>query len=115
MQTYSQTPTNIVRAAGWYLESGKRRLALDHLPRLAATLPVSTDALVREPVAQDPRVCGSSHTRRGVTYWPLTRRGPAAGLHTFKIRVTSRRRKPPTELPVHKGQEWIYGHCQVGD
>jgi transcriptional regulator with XRE-family HTH domain len=90
------------------LESGKRRLALDHLPRLAAALSVSTDELVREPTAEDPRVRGSSHTRHGVTYWPLTRQGPAGGLHAFKIRVTSRRRKPPTELPVHEGQEWIY-------
>src|ERR1700760_965261 len=90
------------------LESGKRRLALDHLPRLAAALSVSTDELVREPVAEDPRVRGSSQTRHGVTYWPLTRKGPAGGLHTFKIRVSSRRRKPPTELPVHEGQEWIY-------
>jgi transcriptional regulator with XRE-family HTH domain len=90
------------------LESGKRRLALDHLPRLAAALSVSTDDLVREPAAEDPRVRGSSQTHHGVTYWPLTRQGPAGGLHTFKIRVSSRRRKPPTELPVHEGQEWIY-------
>jgi transcriptional regulator with XRE-family HTH domain len=90
------------------LESGKRRLALDHLPRLAAALSVSTDELVREPAAEDPRVRGSSQTRHGVTYWPLTRQGPAGGLHTFKIRVSSRRRKPPAELPVHEGQEWIY-------
>jgi transcriptional regulator with XRE-family HTH domain len=90
------------------LESGKRRLALDHLPRLAAALSVSTDQLVREGAADDPRVRGSSHTRHGVTYWPLTRQGPAAGLHAFKIRVSPRRRKPPYELPVHEGQEWIY-------
>src|SRR5271163_4445909 len=63
------------------LESGKRRLALDHLPRLAAALSVSTDELVREPVAEDPRVRGSSQTRHG---------------------------NPPAELPVHEGQEWIY-------
>ncbi|MGK2853173.1 MAG: helix-turn-helix domain-containing protein, partial [Microbacteriaceae bacterium] len=31
------------------LESGKRRLALDHLPRLALALSVSTDELLREP------------------------------------------------------------------
>ena len=55
------------------LESGKRRLALDHLPRLAAALSVSTDELVREPVAEDPRVRGRSQTRHGVTYWPLKR------------------------------------------
>jgi transcriptional regulator with XRE-family HTH domain len=90
------------------LESGKRRLALDHLPRLAAALSVSTDELIREPEAEDPRVRASSHTRHGVTYWPLTRQGPAGGPHAFKIRVSTRRRKPPAELPVHEGQEWIY-------
>jgi transcriptional regulator with XRE-family HTH domain len=90
------------------LESGKRRLAIDHLPRLAAALSVTTDELLRAPEAEDPRVRGSSHTRDGVTYWPLTRQGPASGLHAFKIRVSSRRRKPPAELPVHEGQDWMY-------
>src|ERR1700739_852579 len=90
------------------LESGKRRLALDHLPRLAEALSVSTDELLRAPEAPDPRVRGSSHTRHGVPYGPLTRSGPAGGLHAFKVRISVRRRKPPAELPVHEGQEWIY-------
>ncbi len=90
------------------LESGKRRLALDHLPRLASALSVSTDELLRAPEAEDPRVRGSSHTVHGVTYWPLTRGGPAGGMHAFKIRVSARRRTPPDELPVHDGQEWLY-------
>jgi transcriptional regulator with XRE-family HTH domain len=90
------------------LESGKRRLALDHLPRLAQALSVSTDELLRPPESADPRVRGSSHTRHGVTYWPLTRSGPAGGLHTFKVRISVRRRKPPAALPVHEGQEWMY-------
>jgi transcriptional regulator with XRE-family HTH domain len=90
------------------LESGKRRLALDHLPRLASALSVTTDDLMRAPEAEDPRVRGASHTRDGVTYWPLTRSGPAGGLHTFKIRVSTRRRTPPDPLPVHDGQEWLY-------
>jgi transcriptional regulator with XRE-family HTH domain len=90
------------------LESGKRRLALDHLPRLAAALSVSTDDLLREPESPDPRVHATSHTRRGVTYWPLTRHGPGAGLHAFKIRVSPRRHTPPAELPVHEGQDWMY-------
>src|SRR4051794_12730972 len=90
------------------LESGKRRLALDHLPRLAAALSVSTDELMRAPEAEDPRVKSSSHVRDGVTYWPLTRQGPANGLHAFKIRVSARRRTPPETLPVHDGQDWIY-------
>ena len=98
------------------LESGKRRLALDHLPRLATALAVSTDELMRAPETDDPRVRGTSHTRDGVTYWPLTRGGPAGGLHTFKIRVSTRRRTPPTELPTHDGQEWLYvlsGHLRL--
>ncbi|MFC7675727.1 helix-turn-helix domain-containing protein [Mycolicibacterium sp. GCM10028919] len=90
------------------LESGKRRLALDHLPRLASALSVTTDELMRAPEAEDPRVRGASHTAHGVTYWPLTRGGPAGGLHAFKIRVSTRRRTPPDELPVHDGQEWLY-------
>ncbi|MGB5797256.1 MAG: XRE family transcriptional regulator [Mycolicibacter algericus] len=89
------------------LESGKRRLALDHLPRLAEALSVSTDELLRAPEHRDPRVRGAAQTRHGITYWPLTRHGPAGGLHAFKIRVNVRRRRP-SELPVHEGHEWMY-------
>src|SRR6201991_164804 len=70
------------------LESGKRRLALDHLPRLAEALSVSTDELLRSPEADDPPVKGSSHTRDGITYWPLTKQA-AGGLHAFKIRISA--------------------------
>ena len=90
------------------LESGKRRLALDHLPRLAVALSVSTDELLRAPEAPDPRVRGSAHTHNGITFWPLTRQGPAGGLHAFKVRISARRRKPPAQLPIHEGQEWMY-------
>lgn len=90
------------------LESGKRRLALDHLPRLAAALSVTTDDLLRAPEAEDPRVRGSAHTLNGVTFWPLTRQVPAGGLHAFKIRVSARRRTPPPNLPVHEGHDWMY-------
>lgn len=90
------------------LESGKRRLALDHLPRLATALSVTTDELLRAPETEDPRVKGSSHTHHDITYWPLTRHGPAGGLHAFKIRISARRNKPPTEFPVHEGRDWMY-------
>ncbi|HEU4363581.1 MAG TPA: helix-turn-helix domain-containing protein [Mycobacterium sp.] len=89
------------------LESGKRRLALDHLPRLAEALSVSTDELLRTPRPPDPRVRGAAHTHRGITYWPLTRHGPAGELQAFKIRISVRRRLP-NQLPVHEGQEWMY-------
>ena len=89
------------------LESGKRRLALDHVPVLAEALGVSTDDLLtRQP--QDPRVRGRPRTRNGVTMWPLTRHGPAGGLRAYKFRVSADRREPPADLPTHEGHEWMY-------
>ncbi len=90
------------------LESGKRRLALDHLSGLAAALSVSVDELLRAPEAPDPRIRRGAHTRNLITFWPLTGQGPAGGLHAYKIRISARRRKPPPELPVHEGHDWLY-------
>src|SRR5690349_10041815 len=45
------------------LESGKRRLALDHLPHLAAALGVTTDDLLGSAPVADPRVRGEPHSR----------------------------------------------------
>ncbi len=90
------------------LESGKRRLALDHLPRLARALAVSTDELLREPEVDDPRVRGTAHTSHLITFWPLTGQGPAGGLHAYRIRISARRRTPPEQLPVHEGHDWMY-------
>lgn len=90
------------------LESGKRRLALDHLPALAAALGVTTDELVGATPKQDPRVRGRARTADGLTTWPLTNRGPAGGLQAYKVRVSARRRTPPDPLPVHAGHDWMY-------
>ena len=98
------------------LESGKRRLALDHLPRLAGALSVSTDELLHSPKVDDPRVRGGAHTRDQITFWPLTNQGPAGGLHAYKIRISARRRTAPQHLPVHEGHDWIYvlsGHMRL--
>ncbi len=90
------------------LEAGKRRLALDHIPALAAALGVSADELLATPRAHDPRVRGPARRYDGLTMWPLTRRGPAAGLQAHKIVISAKRRTPPAELPVHEGNEWLY-------
>ena len=90
------------------LEAGKRRLALDHVPALAAALGVSADELLGAAPRQDPRVRGTPRTRKGVTMWPLTNRGPAGGLHAYKLRIVASRRTPPPELPVHEGHDWLY-------
>jgi transcriptional regulator with XRE-family HTH domain len=90
------------------LEAGKRRMALDHLPALAAALGVSTDHLLASRLPQDPRVRVRPRTHDGLTLWPLTRRGPAGGRHAYKIHVSAKRRRPPDQLPVHEGHDWLY-------
>ena len=89
------------------LESGKRRLALDHVPALASALGVSADELLGSPAVADPRIRSRPQRRHGLTIWPLTRRnGPAP--HAYKMRISRARRIPPDPLPVHAGQDWIY-------
>ncbi len=90
------------------LEAGKRRLALDHIPNLSAALGVSADELLASSPPQDPRVRGQPLSFDGMTLWPLTHRGPAAGLHAFKMHLSARRRTPPDVLPVHEGYDWLY-------
>jgi transcriptional regulator with XRE-family HTH domain len=89
------------------LESGKRRLALDHVPALAAALEVSTDELLGAAAVDDPRIRSRPQRRHGLTVWPLTRRA-AATPHAYKVRISAARRKPPAQLPVHAGHDWIY-------
>lgn len=90
------------------LESGKRRLTLEHLPGLAAALGVSIDELIGAPPSFDPRVRGKARRMDGMTLWPLTREGYGAGLSAYKVNIGARRRKPPAELPVHAGSDWLY-------
>jgi transcriptional regulator with XRE-family HTH domain len=90
------------------LEAGKRRLALDHLPALAAALGVSADELLGSPPPQDPRVRERPRTHDGITAWPLTRHGPAGGPRAYKINISPERRTPPDVLPVHEGLDWLY-------
>ena len=89
------------------LESGKRRLALDHLPHLAAALGVTTDDLLGSAPVEDPRVRGEPHEHDGLTMWPLTNR-TSAGLNAFKIQIHATRNRPPEDLRVHDGHDWMY-------
>jgi len=90
------------------LESGKRRLALDHLPGLAAALGVTADELLGPARPADPRIRSRPRTVDGLTMWPLTNRGTTAGPQAYKFLVDAARDTPPVELPVHDGHDWMY-------
>ncbi len=90
------------------LEAGKRRLALDHIPALAAALGVSADELLGSSPPQDPRVSGDPRKHAQLTMWPLSRHGAGTGLQAFKVTISARRRRPPDRLPVHEGHDWLF-------
>ena len=90
------------------LESGKRRLALDHLPGLAAALGVTADDLLSPARRPDPRVRRPPQHFEGLTMWPLTRHGAAAGVHAYRVHIEAERTVPPDPLPVHEGHDWLY-------
>jgi len=90
------------------LESGKRRLALDHLPSLADALGVRVDDLLPRRRVRDPRVRPEPREYDGLTVWPLAGRGAANGLEAMKMRIHAARNRPPEELPVHEGHHWFY-------
>ncbi len=88
------------------LETGHRRLALDHLVSIARALEVSVDDLLDggddpDEVVIRPRkdVIG------GHTTWLLTRHGDPSGRTVAKIRMAAR--KGPLPLQVHPGRDWF--------
>jgi transcriptional regulator with XRE-family HTH domain len=90
------------------LESGKRRLALDHIPALATALGVSSDELLGSEARQDPRVRARPRRFEGLTLTPLTRRETSGGMRDYKDTVRAARPTPPDPLPVHAGNDWLY-------
>ena len=90
------------------LETGQRRLVLDHLPPLADALGVTTDELLGAPGLPDPRVDSRPVRRNGLTMWPLNHVGSTNRLQTFKVHIPASRRRPPATLPVHDGHDWMY-------
>ena len=87
------------------LESGARRLALEHLPRLATALGVRVEELLSPQPQPDPRVDAKPLTLGDMTVWPLSR-ASESGLLTYRMRIPSER--PPPRLRRHEGREWLY-------
>ena len=91
------------------LETGKRRLALDHIPALAAALGVSTDDLLGPAPRQDPRCAGKP--RRFDGHDDVAADEPRPGRR--RARLPHRDRRPPAQArrpscPVHDGHDWLY-------
>jgi transcriptional regulator with XRE-family HTH domain len=90
------------------LETGQRRLALDHLPPLADALGVTTDELLGSREVPDPRVATTAIRRDNLTRWPLNHVGSTNRTQAYKVHIPASRRRPPATLPVHDGHDWMY-------
>jgi transcriptional regulator with XRE-family HTH domain len=86
------------------LESGARRLTLDHLPPLARALGVEVDALLEPP--PDPRVRSKALTMDGMTLWQLNRHPDGPGRHAFKILLPADRTEPIVR--AREGSGWLF-------
>jgi transcriptional regulator with XRE-family HTH domain len=86
------------------LESGARRLALDHLTPLAQALGVEVGELLA-PATRDPRVREKPRTVEGIVFRPLSRRAPG-GLVVALMDFPAERTVPNPR--THEGHEWLY-------
>ena len=88
------------------LETGKRRLAVDHLAPLARALGTSVDVLLTPERAPDPRVRRRSRTVNDTRVVPLNRKGSGSGPHAYHLTFPDR--GEPDRLRTHEGHEWFY-------
>ena len=86
------------------LETGKRRLTVDHLAPLAGALGTSVDALLAPEPRGDPRVRRRARTLNGMRVLPLSRRG-GSGPHAYHLTLPERGAPDPR---AHEGHEWLY-------
>ena len=86
------------------LESGARRLALDHLTPLARALGVEVGELLA-PATRDPRVREKPRTVEGIVFRALSRSAPGGLVVTHMAFPTERTVPNPRS---HEGHEWLY-------
>jgi transcriptional regulator with XRE-family HTH domain len=87
------------------LESGARRLALDHLAPLAGALGVEVGELLGPVTGRDPRVRERPRTVEGIVIHPLSRAAPG-GLVVVRMEIPAQRTVPAQRS--HEGHEWLY-------
>lgn len=87
------------------LESGARRLALDHLAPLAGALGVEVGELLAPATGRDPRVHGAPRVVDGITMYRLSRATPG-GLVVVRMELPADRTVPNPRS--HEGHEWLY-------
>jgi transcriptional regulator with XRE-family HTH domain len=88
------------------LETGKRRLAIDHLAPLARALGTSVDELLAPERPGDPRVRQHPRDVNGTRVVALNRKGGGRGPRAYHLTFPDR--GEPDRMRTHEGHEWFY-------
>lgn len=89
------------------IETGHRRLAIDHLAALARALETSVDEILAEETGDDVVIRPTKGSfADGILFWPLTRPNDPSGRTVAKMRLPASKRRPDPR--VHPGRDWFY-------
>jgi quercetin dioxygenase-like cupin family protein len=103
----SRAPLHIGASTISRIETGHRRLAIDHLSALARALETTIDELLVDDSDGDVVIRPTrSNAGNGAVTWPLTRHHDAAGRVVAKMRIPASKRRPDPQ--IHPGREWFY-------
>lgn len=98
--------TNISASTLSRLESGGRRMAVDHLATLAHALDTSVDELLAADSEDEVVIRPRRDTAGGTTYWLFADPDDASGPVVAKMRIPEHVELP--EPRVHPGRDWFY-------
>jgi transcriptional regulator with XRE-family HTH domain len=98
--------TNISASTLSRLETGARRLAIDHLVALARALDTSVDELLVADEEEDIVISPRRDHVGSTTYWMLTRPDDPSGRVVVKQLIPEHQRLP--EARTHPGRDWFY-------
>jgi len=88
------------------IETGHRRLAIDHLSDLARALETTVDELLADDRGEDVVIRPTRHRAGGVVQWRLSRPHDPSGRVVAKMRLPAAKTRP--EPQVHPGRDWFY-------
>jgi transcriptional regulator with XRE-family HTH domain len=88
------------------LETGHRRITLDHLVTLARALDTTVDELLVDDEAEDVVIRPTRDRAHGATFWMLNRPDDPSGRTVAKMRIPASKKLP--EAGVHPGRDWFY-------
>ena len=98
--------TNMSASTLSRLETGHRRLAIDHLVTLARALDTTVDELLAHEREEDVVIRPRRDSAGRATFWSLTDPEEASGHVVVKMRIPQCASLP--EPRVHPGRDWFY-------